>query len=89
MFYTLTGLECPACGSQRAVHQFLHLNIAEGIRYNPFLFISIPYLTALVITKWFDPRGKLIRLKAFCNSKWAAYTYFVLFIVWWIVRNLI
>lgn len=54
-FRWFTGLDCPACGSQRAIHQLLHLNIKGAFGYNPFLILSIPYLIALVITQWFDP----------------------------------
>lgn len=58
-FRWFTGLDCPACGSQRAIHQLLHLNIKGAFGYNPFLILSLPYLMALVITQWFDPRNRL------------------------------
>ena len=43
-FRWFTGLDCPACGSQRAIHQLLHLNIKGAFGYNPFLILSLPYL---------------------------------------------
>ena len=33
-FYMLTGLKCPGCGSQRAIHSLLHLDFIGAIRYN-------------------------------------------------------
>lgn len=33
-FRWFTGFDCPACGSQRAIHQLLHLNI-KGFRIQP------------------------------------------------------
>ena len=41
-FRWFTGLNCPACGSQRAIHQLLHLNIKRAFEYNPFLILSLP-----------------------------------------------
>ena len=38
-FRWFTGLDCPACGSQRAIHQLLHLNIKGAFGYNPFLIL--------------------------------------------------
>ena len=33
-FYSITGIYCPGCGSQRAAHQILNGNIIEGVRHN-------------------------------------------------------
>jgi uncharacterized membrane protein len=33
-FYSLTGIYCPGCGSQRAAHQILNGHIIEGLRHN-------------------------------------------------------
>jgi hypothetical protein len=33
-FYSITGIYCPGCGSQRAAHQILNGNIIEGLRHN-------------------------------------------------------
>lgn len=42
LFKMLTGYDCPGCGSQRALHAFLHGNIAEAWHYNPFVFFAVP-----------------------------------------------
>ena len=76
-------------GSQRAIHQLLHLNIKGAFGYNPFLILSLPYLMALVITQWFDPRNRLARLKRMCHHPIAVNTYLILIIVWWIARNIL
>ena len=34
MFRQLTGLDCPGCGSQRAIHALLHGHVAEAWGYN-------------------------------------------------------
>ena len=48
-FLMLTGWECPGCGSQRAIHSLLHLDIAAAWRYNALLVLSIPYVVLLVV----------------------------------------
>lgn len=44
MVHTLTGLECPGCGSQRMLHALLHGDIASAWRYNPFLLCMLPVI---------------------------------------------
>ena len=87
-FYLLTGYQCPACGTQRALYHLLHLDFYRALSYNLFLVISIPYAVALIAVTWFDPKGRLARLKKFCYSPVTVYAYLVLMVVWWIIRNI-
>jgi uncharacterized protein DUF2752 len=41
-FHQMTGLECPGCGSLRALHQLTHGNIAGAWRFNPLLVALLP-----------------------------------------------
>ena len=42
----LLGLQCPGCGSTRAVHHLLHLALAAAWRHNPALLVlGLPALT--------------------------------------------
>jgi Protein of unknown function (DUF2752) len=50
IFHRLTGLDCPGCGSLRALHQLLHGNLGEAVRFNAFLIASLP------IFAWFGYR---------------------------------
>lgn len=45
-FYQLTGWFCTGCGSQRALHDLLHLNLWESLGHNLLL------LPALVLVAW-------------------------------------
>ena len=47
-FLVLTGLECPGCGTQRALHSLLHLHIIDALRYNALLIFSLPYIALLL-----------------------------------------
>ena len=42
--HELTGLNCPACGSLRALHQLSHGNILAAFHFNPLLVVSLPLL---------------------------------------------
>ena len=88
VFYQMTGLECPACGSQRAVHAILHGNILEGLKTNPFIIISIPYAIGLIIILIFKTPFTG-RLRAKFLHPYVVYAYCFIFIAWWIIRNLI
>jgi hypothetical protein len=41
-FYLATGLQCPGCGSLRAVHQLLHGHLGAAFHYNPLLICTLP-----------------------------------------------
>jgi len=43
-FYSLTGLYCPGCGSQRAVHDLIHGNLLDGFRHNYLILLLIAVL---------------------------------------------
>jgi hypothetical protein len=43
-FHRLTGLDCPGCGSLRALHQLLHGQLLAALRLNAFLILSLPVL---------------------------------------------
>jgi hypothetical protein len=40
--HKLTGLQCPGCGTLRALHQLAHGNIAGAWRFNPLLVALLP-----------------------------------------------
>lgn len=86
-FYWLTGWECPGCGSQRAIHQLLHLNFKAAFYYNPFLVISLPYVVLVVSVHWFDVNGRMAGVKKICCHPVVVSVYGILIVLWWIVRN--
>lgn len=88
-FKLLTGLSCPGCGFQRALHAFLHGQWSEALSYNWFLIASLPYATALVVTNWCLPERLRNKWQPIVENRYVIYGYIVLFFVWWIVRNLL
>ena len=86
-FLMLTGWLCPGCGSQRAIHSLLHLDIAAAWRYNALLVLSIPYVLLLVVAEWGGARRES-RLYRALNREWLIWSYFALVIAWWVARNI-
>lgn len=86
-FYALTGLKCPGCGTQRAIHQLLHLNIGEAVRYNAFMVFSIPLLVFLITADV----GKTRWPKLYLLSRNPVLSWSILAVVllWWLLRNLL
>ena len=85
-FLMLTGLKCPGCGSQRAVHALLHADLASAFAHNALLVISLPYLALLIGTRLYV-HLHASSLQATLESPLAIRTYFVITIAFWIARN--
>jgi len=49
LWYQLTGLLCPGCGSQRALHLLLHGNFSEAFLYNQLLVSALGALIFFVV----------------------------------------
>ncbi len=84
LFHQLTGLDCPGCGAQRALHQLLHGNIIAALRLNAMFVLSLPLLA------WFGPLWawrSWQRRPWMVNPKWL-WCYGVAWLVFGFLRNL-
>lgn len=43
-FHTLTGLNCPGCGTLRGLHQLTHGHLVTALNYNALMVLSLPFL---------------------------------------------
>lgn len=87
-FHYITGLFCPGCGSQRAIHLLLHGDIVGAFRFNPLMVLTLPILIyglAITIANWIF--GTKYRLMLFYSNLFI-FGYFGLAILYWILRNL-
>jgi hypothetical protein len=49
----ILGLDCPGCGTLRALHNLLNANFLLALSYNPLMVVSIPVLIhTLFRPKW-------------------------------------
>lgn len=44
IFLSITGLECPGCGSTRAAHQLLNGHVLHAVDLNPLAMVALPWL---------------------------------------------
>ena len=89
MFYEITGLLCPGCGTGRCMLSLLHLDFYAAFRYQPLLFVSLPflfyYLLKIYIAFVFDK--DVLPLPKIKNRAFGiAVT--VIIISYWILRNI-
>lgn len=86
-FKTLTGLDCPGCGSQRAIHALLHGHVVEALRLNALFVIELPLLLLLALTSLFTDRFH--RLRRILVSRTFILILLATIIGFTIVRNLV
>jgi hypothetical protein len=61
---TAFHIDCPGCGSQRAVHALLHFDVVQAFKFNALLVIALPYLAlALGLTLIKNPSEKITSLR--------------------------
>lgn len=87
-FHALTGWLCPGCGSQRALHQLLHLNIAAAFALNPLMVVALPYVLIgfiLEVLRSRTSRGARLREHWFGGR--VPLVWLVVIMVFWIGRN--
>jgi hypothetical protein len=87
LFYALTGLHCPGCGTLRGLHQLMHGNLIAAFGYNPYSMLALPiigyaFLCALLLTTF----GK--RLPTVFIHPAAIWGLLVAVIAFWMLRNL-
>lgn len=86
-FYVATGLYCPGCGSQRAIHEIITGNILKGLGYNLLLvvvFLVLGYQGVILILKLF---GKKLT-KNILHRSITTYAILIFVILFWILRNI-
>lgn len=86
-FNMLTGFHCPGCGTLRASHELLHLNVGAALRLNPITVLATPFLGyALLSRAMLGLRGRSLP-RAFIPAAWI-WALFGVILVFWFLRNL-
>jgi len=80
-FKMTTGLDCPGCGSTRALHALLHGRFEEAFLFNPLLFVFL--IVGLFALPSFM-RGETPR---FMQTRWFGWSSVAVIAAWGIARN--
>lgn len=84
---TVTGFQCPSCGTQRAIHALAHGHIVEALSYNYFFVLSVPYALMAVLATWYNYRHIFDGLYRFVYHRYTLKAYVVIILLWWVGRN--
>ena len=85
IFWT-TGVKCPGCGSQRALHSLLQGDIAGAFHFNAALILLLPLLLLLVLAYFL--RDKFPRLYRFTYKPYLSWGLLIFILLWTLFRNL-
>ena len=88
--YQFTGLKCPICGLQRAIHQFLHGNFLAAFQYNWFLPFSAIYWGVVLLVAYcrHNKQGNEPQISGIDLTR-MFYFYCLLAVVWMVIRNVV
>lgn len=87
-FYTLTGLYCPGCGSQRAFYELLHGHLLKAVHENLLFVLAVPFVIySAVVYCGINLFGKPWKQVTYYTPQVAKIALgFVL--IFWVLRNL-
>ncbi len=88
-FLKITGLKCPGCGSQRALHYLANFELIKAFKENCILVCSIPYIIGGVVLELKQPTKEVLSTRKLLYSTNAIYVILVIIIAFWILRNVI
>ncbi|MFV0483869.1 MAG: DUF2752 domain-containing protein [Bacteroidales bacterium] len=86
LIHSFTGYQCACCGSQRAFHQLLHLNISEAFKLNALFVLFILYALLILIISFTKRENKITN--NLLGTK-ALAIYLTISILFGILRNIV
>ena len=87
IFHSATGYYCPGCGSQRAIHELLHLNFAASIQNN-LLIIPAGLLIVYHYSRSYLNKQLHWNLPNFFGHKKTPWIVVFGILIFWILRNI-
>ena len=89
VFYELTGLYCAGCGSGRCFLAIMRLEFYAAFRYQPLLFVSLPFLAYYIAKLYLGfVFGKDVLPFPEIKSKWVGIAIVAVIIAYWVLRNI-
>lgn len=88
-FHQVTGLQCPGCGGQRALHYMLHGELFTALRYNALFVIFTPFFIYLyvILVEVYGLKQQLYLNNFFFSGKFG-WVVLILTMSFFILRNI-
>lgn len=87
LWKTLTGTDCPGCGSQRMLHALTHGDIQAAFHANAFAVCMIPVVIFFIWLELTSERHP--SLYARIHRPCLIWLFAAIVLAWWILRNLL
>lgn len=87
-FLRITGLMCPGCGAQRALHALLQGDVAAAFRFNPFLLTIVPLAGIFLLLRGIATGRRRQAIDRHFTTKRIFYFLAMSTMAWWIIRNI-
>lgn len=84
----ITGLDCPGCGSQRAIHQLLNFDLKGALKMNALLVVSIPYLITGFVFDNIPKNEKVLKWRKRLFGEKAIYIILFIIVAYTVLRNI-
>lgn len=81
LFHSVTGLHCPGCGVQRALHALAHGRVGDAVGYNALATLSLPWMS-VAAAQW--ATGWRARWR---QPAWVGPAVLVAVVAFWVLRN--
>lgn len=88
IFYSITGLYCPGCGSQRAFSSLLHGDVLQALNYNLLFIICLPLLLYSAVVRVINVYRNAELEQGIFYSGFFVKMLLALIMIFWIARNL-
>jgi hypothetical protein len=85
--HATTGIYCPGCGSQRALHSLLHLNLAGAIGHNLLFLPALIIVVQHYIMRFMEKRDGRQRKLLLYHPR-APWVVLSVVLAFWLLRNL-
>lgn len=82
-FYSYAGIYCSGCGSQRAIHDLLHLRIMDAFSHNLLLIPSI-----FIILQHIAVKAGVLKMRSFLGYRYAPAIILIVVLLFMVLRNL-
>lgn len=82
------GINCPGCGSQRALHYLLHFDFFNALRNNVLFVIGFPFVLYFLLISFFNKWNGTKKTIPFITNKYVIIGLLIVIVLFGILRNI-